>query len=669
MKRRFKLCFGIAVLSVVWCSAGFCKEASDSQSTKDILEEMIVTATKSERPLKDVSTNMAVLTREDIAAYQPTDVMDLLRHVPGLVLNGMGSSKSSFYAGARGIQPSSRGMLIMVDGVEMNDPSNYLSVAAIPLSRIERIEVVKAPSSALYGPSAVGGVIHVITRKPTEVNESGAVLTYGSFEHKQADLNTQGVLSSGLTYGVNYRYLDTDGYRNSSHRQSHGVTPRLGVATDTFEMDLFSNIVATQNDFPGGLPLATFGDDPKPSLQPDRTGDSLTTATGLRVEWTPSRQTTLTAKSSYRTNDWETEDYGFRFKGEDYNTWTAEATYSYDLAFGNVENSLLLGSEYRRFNNEPTMAMDENFGGELLSSAAIEERLWGFFFQDHLHPTKKLMISIGGRYDAIQTDFKNRLDPAADYDNRHGKWSPRLGISYLFAAQANLFANYTEGIRSVNLARPAFRLTENVDPEKEVSFEMGLRGTFGGRFRYQVTGFRVTTRDKIIQNGRYDYANAGEAQSIGIEAELSLRFSSGAYAAVDYTYMDAVFKDYQTESERFDDNRVPLVPENIFGASIGWRHRRLGCINADLRYVDKKYIDDANTLVLDDYTVVDVKYSYNFKPRVMARDELQLSLAVNNLFDEIYAEYGEADGGLYIPGPVAFPADGRAVFASLSYHF
>ncbi|WYD80082.1 MAG: hypothetical protein V8K32_12275 [Candidatus Electrothrix gigas] len=98
----------LAALAVLLATPSFAQEQSEAKDKIHALDEVVVTATKTERELKDVSTNMVVLTEKDIEQYQPTDTMGLLRHVPGLVLNGMGSSKASFYAGSRGIQPSSR---------------------------------------------------------------------------------------------------------------------------------------------------------------------------------------------------------------------------------------------------------------------------------------------------------------------------------------------------------------------------------------------------------------------------------------------------------------------------------------------------------------------------------------------------------------------------------
>ncbi|MCI5129238.1 MAG: hypothetical protein D3907_12255, partial [Candidatus Electrothrix sp. AUS3] len=247
----------LTALAVLLAVPSFAQEQFRAARNIHSLDEVVVTATKTERELKDVSTNMVVLTEKDIEQYQPTDTMDLLRHVPGLVLNGMGSSKASFYAGSRGIQPSSRGMLIMMDGVEMNDPSNYIAVSNVPLEAVERIEIVKTPASVLYGPAAVGGVINIITKKPGKAMQADASLGYGSFDRKEVSANLSGLLDNGFSYGLNYRGLDTDGYRANSQRSQHAFTPRIGYFSEAVEFDLFANIVDAEYGFPGGLPLGS----------------------------------------------------------------------------------------------------------------------------------------------------------------------------------------------------------------------------------------------------------------------------------------------------------------------------------------------------------------------------------------------------------------------------
>ncbi len=105
------------------------------------LDEIVVTATKTDRKIHEVPTNIAVITEDDIERIQPNDVMEPLRHVPGLVLNSLGGVETTFYASSRGASPSSRGMPLMIDGVEVNEPTNYITTLNIPLDSIERIEV------------------------------------------------------------------------------------------------------------------------------------------------------------------------------------------------------------------------------------------------------------------------------------------------------------------------------------------------------------------------------------------------------------------------------------------------------------------------------------------------------------------------------------------------
>ena len=311
----------------------------------------------------------------------------------------------------------------------------------------------------------------------------------------------------------------------------------------------------------------------------------------------------------------------------------------------------------------------------LLSQAEIQEQITGFFVQDELSPTDKLLLNLGARYDQIDTDFTNKLVAASSFDSSHDKWSPRFGLTYTVAPELAFFGNYSQGIRSVNLARSAFQLKSNIVPETEESIEVGLRGVLGGVMEYTVAGFQVNTKDKIIQKERYLYENAGEAESKGIEASLTRSLPCGFYATADYTYINAEFTEFSTSSTTpdaaisYDGKRVPLVPENIFGLTVGRKDPLYVHLSASLRYVDEKFIDNANTLSLGDYTVVDVKYTVGLQVLFPTAKGWDFTLAVNNLFDETYAEYGEANGGSYVPEAVAFPADGVSVCGGISYSF
>ena len=645
--------------------------ASAEEEKTAQLDEIVVTATKTDREIKEVPTNIAVITEDDIQRIQPTDVMELLRHVPGLVLNSMGGVETTFYASSRGLSPSSRGMLLMIDGVEVNEPTNYITALNIPLNSIERIEIIKSPASVLYGPSAVGGIVNVITKKPSKPVEGQASVLYGSFERKEAAVNMRGLLPDGVYYSINYWWLDTEGYRDRTFLNQNQLMPEFGYCNDIVDVGFFLNVTKTENGFPGGLPLEDYDKDPEEALQPDREGESQQTNFGVKLSLKTGENSLLNFKSYHRTNEWETEDYGFFFTGKPWN-WTTEASYQLSVPLFGMDHTFLAGGQYVKIRNSPYFYMDDNFGSMLLSHVSLDSKSYGVFLQDEVRITDQISFNGGIRYDHFSSDYKNLLDDSGSFDNSHDKWSPRLGLTYSLVEELNLFANYSQGIRSVVLARPVFQLTENVDPEKEESLEAGARGLLFDLLEYNLAVFQVTTKDKVVQtNGRYKYENAGEAESKGVEFALGANLGYGLYLGVDYTYLDSKFTDFKSGDNDYDDKRVPLVPRHTFGATADWNTPLFGRISASFRYVDDKYIDRdySNTYELEDYCVFDLKYAYVFDNLFGHKEKTTLSLAVNNLFDETYAEYGEIDGGLYVPGPVAYPADGQSFFASMSLAF
>lgn len=636
------------------------------------VEGITISATKTERNVNEVPTNIAVVTQEDISKVQPTDVMDLLRQVPGLTLRSMGSYKASFYIGARGRQPNTRGMLLMMDGVEMNDPSNYLSVLNIPLNNIERIEVVKTPSSVLYGPPAVGGVIQIFTRQPTKPVEVGISGTYGSYTRLEPYFTAAGKLENGLTYGLNYWYLKTNGFRINSFTNQNVVTPRIGFTNDRIDFQLIANIRDANYGFPSGLPLTMYKANPTYSFQLHQQGDTLSVNSGAYLKVKVTDTGLLTVKSGFLSNNWRTEDFGLYFRGTQYWQYIAEGNYQQTVDIFGIQNIFLIGTQYRLLNNHICMYTDKWHGLFLLGKAEASETMLGFFLQDEIKLWEKFWLNVGVRYDYIWTDYKNVLNPLNFFNNSNNKWSPKIGFTYAFDPAFNIFGNYSEGIRTVFLAAAALSLTAQVGPEREQSFELGCRGRLFDRLDYNMALFLNNTKDKIVQVSRYVYSNAGRAQAYGLELGLNLALPYNFYAGFDYTYTNSYYLSFQNPAGIYDDKRVPLVPRNIFGATLGWRTDKYGSFNTAIQYAGRYFPDReyANINLIGDYLIVNMKYTYNLKNIWPQVKNLELSVAVNNLFDKVYAEYATTGGGTYVNNAtVAYPADGRSVFASLAWRF
>jgi len=158
--------------TVLLTSAMFASSATMASETDTAkLDQMVVTATKTERPIDKVTASVQVITEQDIQKMGAITLKDVFNRTPGLVIqygtfpSGSSASKSSI--NIRGIGVT--GTLWLLDGRRLaGEVKNPYDMDRIPASMIERIEVVKGPMSALYGADAVGGVINIITKQPEE---------------------------------------------------------------------------------------------------------------------------------------------------------------------------------------------------------------------------------------------------------------------------------------------------------------------------------------------------------------------------------------------------------------------------------------------------------------------------------------------------------------------
>ena len=174
-------------------------------------DEVVVTATRTPVDINDVLAPVTVITHEDLVNNLSADISDLLRYHAGVEIGrngGIGQPVSVFIRGA-----NSSHSLVLLDGVRIN-PGTFgtASLQNIPPETVERIEIVKGPRSTLYGTDAIGGVINIITRKPTTTGlDADATAGYGSFDTKQGSASFEAHGDAG-GIGANIAKITSDGF-------------------------------------------------------------------------------------------------------------------------------------------------------------------------------------------------------------------------------------------------------------------------------------------------------------------------------------------------------------------------------------------------------------------------------------------------------------------------
>ena len=172
-------------------------------------DTIVVTATRTEIPLRDATVPVTVITRDDIELSLATDLSELLRFEAGIDIGrngGPGQATSLFLRGTE-----SNHTLVLIDGVRMNPGTiGGAAIQNVPPGLIERVEIVKGARSALFGTDAIGGVINVITRRADRSYVEGS-FGAGSFDSRSGQVSG-GNRSEAGEFGVNLNWQQTDGY-------------------------------------------------------------------------------------------------------------------------------------------------------------------------------------------------------------------------------------------------------------------------------------------------------------------------------------------------------------------------------------------------------------------------------------------------------------------------
>ena len=189
--------------------------SSETAVTTETEDVVVVTATRTRQTLAETTSAVTVVTRAQIEARKPVDLVEAIRLAPGVSVaqsGTRGKNTSIFLRGANSNQT-----LVLLDGVRANSPADgRFDFGLVPVENIERIEIVRGPQSALYGSDAIGGVINIITRRGRGENLSGGRIEFGSQSTNKQVFNFRGDgLSLSVSRDASDGFFANDDYDNA----------------------------------------------------------------------------------------------------------------------------------------------------------------------------------------------------------------------------------------------------------------------------------------------------------------------------------------------------------------------------------------------------------------------------------------------------------------------
>jgi len=643
VKGILSLCF----LVVLFFPTTFSYAQGDARDITELsLEELmnikVYGASKYAQKATEAPSSITIITADEIRKYGYQTLAEILRSVRGFYVT---HDRNYDYLGIRGFSPptdfNSR-VLLLVDGVRTND--NIYNGAFIgtefilDVDLIDRIEIIRGPSSSLYGSNAFFGVINVITRKGGDMRGAEVSGSAGSFDTYKARLSYGNAFKNGLDMIISGSYYTSDGEDRLYFRAFDDPATNNGVAED-LDGDRYYSLFAkfSYQDFT----LEGAFIDRKKEI-PTASYDTL-----FNIPGTETTDGTAFIDLKYAHVFGNNLDLMARVN---YNHYYYDGDYKYDYADPGDSPLLITNKDYARgtwlgtevqinktlfekhrvnagveFRNN-IRQQQKNYDEEVYLDDNRDSTFWAVFIQDEFRILENLILNAGVRHD--------------HYENFGGTTNPRIALLYrpwemtvckLIYGQAFRAPNayelyYTDGERQ--------KPNPDLDPETIETYELVIDQFIGKSLRGSISGFFYRIEDHIVfqtdpEDGMLVFRNLDEVEAQGIELELEGTLENGIRGRISYTFQESenkqTGKDLPNSPQHLAKLNLilPVFRENIF----------LG--------IEEQYTSERKTVSatdIDDFFLTNVTLlSKNLLKN------LEASVSVYNLLNEKYEDPGSQE--------------------------
>ena len=662
-------------------------------------------ATKTSMPLLETSQTVSVVTRQQMDDQGSLTVAQALRYTPGVMSSPYGATSRYDYVAMRGFNDGSVDNLYL-DGLKVMGDAGTYSTMQIDPYLLERIDVLKGPSSVLYGRSLPGGLVAMTTKQPTDEPYRQVQATLGSHNQKGigvdlgGPLDEQGRLAYRLV-GVTHRG-DTQYDHVESERYALAPTLRIGFSDDT-ALTLQAYLQHDpESGYHGGLPAegtlyrrnGRYLSDDFFEGEPDhekfeRTQQML----GYQFEHRFDDVWSMRQNFRYLDSEVESEQvYSLGWVGdtsalaraytgadERLHSWIIDNMLQAEFDIGAARHTVLTGVDYQRGKAKVSYygaavdnldAFDPVYGAPVTPGAPFAQtrRLeqTGLYLQD-LIELDRWRFSLGLRQDWVETEVETAATATTSAKDS-SQLTSRAGVLYLFDNGVAPYLSYSE---SFNPNSTADANGDPLEPTEGTQWELGLKyQPVGTDDLYTAALFHIEQENLASKLPNEDFFRPiGAVRSQGLELEARVQLTDslrllGSYTFTDIEYSKSVFSAVDASI----DNRGNTPTQSVRHMASVWADYRFAggtfdglSAGAGVRYVGKSWADAENTQRIPSYTLFDASLGYDLAQ--VGLPGLDVRLNANNLTDKRYvAACGSSLNYCYL-------GEERNVTATVSYEF
>jgi outer membrane receptor protein involved in Fe transport len=628
-------------------------------------ERVTVTATRTETKLGETAASVAVLSAETLAASAALTLDDALRQVPGFQLfrrtGSRAANPTTQGVSLRGVGASGASRaLVLLDGVPLNDPfGGWVYWGRAPRQAVESVEVLRGGASDLYGSSALGGVVHVLSKRVEDRPTLAFEASYGSQRTLDASLFAS-ARKRGWGASLAAESFHTGGYflvsREERGRADTPAASRYAALNFTLEREINndSRVFARGSSFGEARDNGTL-------LQRNRTHVRQAVVGG---DWRHERAGAFTLRAHFSS---QVFDQSFTAVSEDRDSETLTRNQrvpsqavgllaQWSRGFGE-RHALVAGFEAREVRGASDELVYVSGRPSSKVGAGGKERAVGVFVEDIVRLSPKLLLTLGGRFDrwrnrdaiavtspvvatgpASVTSFPDRTETA---------FSPRASVLYNPSEGFSLHASAYRAFRAptLNELYRAFRVgnvltlaNENLRAERLVGGEAGAsyfsqRRSFAARATFfwlevarPVANVTLSETPNLITRQRQ---SLGRTRSRGVEVEADARLGDRWSLSGGYQLADAKVIRFPANTT-LEGLRIPQVPIHTLTFRLDYRAPRRHTFSLQGRFAGGQFDDDLNRLLLERFFTLDALVSRRLT------DNAEVFVAAENLLDTRY---------------------------------
>lgn len=602
---------------------------------------IVITPTRGPRMLKDLPTNVSVITREEIAEANAQNVAEVLKNRLGVEVRRYGTMGSPSYIALRGC--SAYQTLVMVDGRSINSVSDGIAdMSQFPIDNVERIEVVRGPASALYGANALGGVVNIITREAKEEKVAVDVnVGLGSFGTQMSRLNF-GTEHTNIKAYFTISNNTSGGWRKNSAYDNHNLTGRL--AYDAGKIGNFE-LRGGYHKAKLGLPGVNYELDPNTwerillderyASDPNHNQDD--EKEYVVLEHSNRGDNSKLLVRAYGSSDQRKDRNPGEPRDDSHENITRGVETQLDTLYGITIGMDIHQDKYRQID-------------EINSQARISEKNSNksIFLQEILS-LKPLTTTIGLRYDH-HSGYGGQINPSfslvcpLSQPGESLKLSFNLGRGFRAPTFCDLYQPYTDY---------GYKAQGNPDlkPEKAWAYDLGFEHQLGNLLLSRLTLFETNIEDLIewAINPSFIWtpSNVAKAYTQGIEIEFIHQIMPGLSQTINYTYVHSAGK--REGQDKFEI--APYKPHNRANYRINYSSNFGLNVRLGTEYVSEQWSGVGKTGDrLPDYFLFNARIAQRIR-------SLEVYISFDNILDKKYETV------------FGYPMPGRTIMGGISWKF